>query len=423
MKPSRFIRPAILAFALLWQLSALCFHSHGAAGDVDLSFNAGLGANGPVQVVAVQPDGKVLTGGPLTFINGTNRYGSARLNPDGSPDSTFVPASFDPAIGDLGVPSDPASIGDSVTLTAFALQPDGKVLVAGVATRWDCTSGEGCFYSGDFFFVTRHHPDGSRDVSFAPALGGRLYGGGEYVRALAIEADGRILVGGFFHAVNGTTRNGIARLNANGTLDTNSTLNISGDFHFTVSVLASQPDGKFFIGGGRFNSDGSPDGSFAAVGGVSSVAVQPDGKVLVGGSFTSVHGTNRRRIARLLANGSLDPGFNPGTGADETVRSIALQPDGDVLIGGDFTSVNGVVRPYVARLYGADVAPSLNIARANTLLTISWPLSATGFVLEHSLTTTDGWSQAASPYTTNATVVSATVPAPTGNKFYRLRKL
>jgi len=86
-----------------------------------------------VQAVAVQPDGKVLIGGPLTFINGTNRYGSARLNPDGSPDTAFVPSGFSPAVGDLGVPHDPASLSDSVTFTAFALQPDGKVLVAGVA--------------------------------------------------------------------------------------------------------------------------------------------------------------------------------------------------------------------------------------------------------------------------------------------------
>lgn len=350
MKTPKCVQTLVLTGSLLLQLGALSSRTLAAAGEVDLSFNAGGGVTGLVQTVAVQPDGKVLIGGPLTFINGTNRYGSARLNADGTADTTFIPASFDPAVGDLGIPHDPASLSDGLTLTAFALQPDGKVLVAGIATRWDCTSDAGCIYANDFFFVTRHHSDGSRDTSFAPALGNRLYGGGEAVSALAVEANGKILVGGFFKAVNGTNRNGIARLNANGTVDVTSPLNISSNYFFTVSTLAAQPDGRFFIGGARFNYDGSPDVSFTAVDGVTSVVLQPDGKVLMGGSFVTVHGTNRGRIARLNANGSLDAGFNPGTGADMAVRSIALQPNGDVVIGGNFKTVNETNRNRVARL-------------------------------------------------------------------------
>lgn len=350
MKTPNLVQTLLLTGSLVLQLAALSSRTCAAAGDVDLSFNAGGGVTGLVQTVAVQADGKVLIGGPLTFINGTNRYGSARLNADGTADPTFIPASFDPAVGDLGIPHDPASPSDGITLTAFALQPDGKVLVAGIATRWDCTSDAGCIFANDFFFVTRHHSDGSRDTSFAPALGKRLYGGGETVSALAVEANGKILVGGFFKAVNGTNRNGIARLNADGTVDISSPLNISSHFFFTVSTLAAQPDGKFFIGGARFNYDGSPDATFAGVDGVTSVVLQPDGRVLIGGSFVTVNGTNRNRIARLHANGTLDAIFDPGTGADMTVRSIALQSDGDIVIGGNFLTVNGTNRNRVARL-------------------------------------------------------------------------
>jgi hypothetical protein len=133
------------------------------------------------------------------------------------------------------------------------------------------------------------------------------------------------------------------------------------------------------------------------------------GKVIVG-------------LSRLNSNGSLDSSFNPGTGANGAVRSIALQSDGNILLGGDFTAVNDVQRPYVARLYGADVPPSLSVARSNALVKITWPSSATGFVLDQSLTTTGGWSQVAFPYATNASGIHVSVPAATGNKFYRLRK-
>ena len=67
---------------------------------------------------------------------------------------------------------------------------------------------------------------------------------------------------------------------------------------------------------------------------INSIALQPDGKVLIGGQFTSYNGTSRNYIARLNADGSLDASFNPGVGASSFVYSLALQPDGKVLIGG-----------------------------------------------------------------------------------------
>ncbi|MCU0491795.1 MAG: delta-60 repeat domain-containing protein [Chloroflexaceae bacterium] len=83
---------------------------------------------------------------------------------------------------------------------------------------------------------------------------------------------------------------------------------------------------------------------------VSAVVRQPDGKILVGGDFTSMNGTARNRIARLNADGTLDSSFNPGAGADRVVEAIALQSDGKLLIGGEFTQVAGVNRSRIARL-------------------------------------------------------------------------
>jgi hypothetical protein len=146
--------------------------------------------------------------------------------------------------------------------------------------------------------------------------------------------------------------------------------------------------------------------------------------VLIGGSFTSINGTNRNGIARLNINGSLDSSFNPGTGADGLVRSILLQPDGKVLIGGNFTAVNGEARPYVARLYGdAVVLPSVNIARSNAFVIVSWPMTSLNFQLQETtdLLLPNSWSPVAQAAVTNFGQISVSVPTTVGRKFFRLK--
>ena len=223
---------------------------------------------------------------------------------------------------------------------------------------------------------------GDVDLSFNPSLSAYAF-----VYAVAMQPDGKVLVGGQFTAVNGTNRNNIARLNANGSLDSS------------------------------FNPGTGANGN------VSSVVVQSDGKVLIGGYFTTINGTNRNRIARLNANGSLDLSFNPGTGADDVVRSIALQPDGNVLIGGDFDIVNGVARPRVARLYGDSAAPSLSIARSNAFVIVSWPSPSTGFVLQqNSDLKTTNWTTPSETVADNGMTKFISVSPVPGARFYRLFK-
>ncbi|MEK7676290.1 MAG: immunoglobulin domain-containing protein [Verrucomicrobiota bacterium] len=94
---------------------------------------------------------------------------------------------------------------------------------------------------------------------------------------------------------------------------------------------------------------------------VYSLALQEDGKAVIGGQFDHVDGTARNRIARLKSDGSLDTNFNPGSGADDSVASMVVQSDGKVLIGGWLTSINGTPRTRIARLMGTPtaVAPSI----------------------------------------------------------------
>src|SRR4029077_1889836 len=118
------------------------------------------------------------------------------------------------------------------------------------------------------------------------------------VKALALQPDGRILVGGDFHTLGGQSRTGIGRLNEDGSID------------FT------------------FNDPGLDNSVYA-------IALQSNGKILIGGTFTKANNgaTTRNRVARLNADGSVDTSFDPGAGANAAVRAVALQPDGKVLVG------------------------------------------------------------------------------------------
>ena len=120
----------------------------------------------------------------------------------------------------------------------------------------------------------------------------------------------------------------------------------------------------------------------ASVGGpVYAVAAQADGKVLIGGDFTTVNGTGRNRIARLNGDGTLDTGFDPGAGANYWVSAVAIQADGKVLIGGGFDTVDGTARKRIARLNGATPPVFASAAPATaTLGTVySYTFAASGF--------------------------------------------
>ncbi len=316
MKKPHLFETVARAVILLVQLVAFAPHAQAAAGEVDLSFDPGSGLDGSVGALALQPDGKILIAGNFTQVRGLARPGLARLNPDGSGDS-----SFDPATGGF----------------ALVLQPDGKVLVGGA----------------------RLHADGSLDTTFTlPLITG--YDSISQSAAMALQPDGRILIYGGFRAVGTTLRSGIARLNADGSLDESFLPDTSDNFYARVDAVTLQPDGKILIGGqsmtvdnasiARLNPDGSRDVSFNAGPDdfVSAVTLQPDGKVLIGGLFQSVNGVARGGFARLEANGALDPEFVPGAGTSGWTIAIAVQPDGKIITGRFSTGASG---SKLARLY------------------------------------------------------------------------
>ena len=174
------------------------------------------------------------------------------------------------------------------------------------------------------------------------------------VRVVVTQPDGKIILGGEFTALspNGgppVTRNGLARLNPDGALDS-SFDPIDPNRTGTVYAIAVQADGKILVGGSfaitgvqtyiglaRLNPDGTVDNGFNANADgatVYAIAVQADGKVLAGGNFTSMGGQQRNNIARLDATTGAADSFNPN--ANNWVLSIAVQADGKILAGGYF---------------------------------------------------------------------------------------
>lgn len=207
--------------------------------------------------------------------------------------------------------------------------------------------------------VTRILPNGAIDSSFVPAT---VNG---FVLSIAVQSDNKVLIGGDFESVGGITRNGLARLNADGSLDTS--FDIGTGFIFLgnqggrVHHLLLLPDGKVLCAGSwtsfnglggpniiRLNTDGSLDTSFdpgtGFNGSVTGLRLQPDGKVLVSGWFNEYNGTSRECIARLMSNGALDTGFAPTFSGGQQSFALDLRPDGKIWLQGNFTTVSGIPR-------------------------------------------------------------------------------
>jgi uncharacterized delta-60 repeat protein len=309
-------------------------------GIIDTSFNQGTGANSSVHSISIQTDGKIIIGGLFTSFNGVVMNRIARLNTNGTIDNTF----------NIGNGFNATNSGIYSTL----IQSDGKIIIGGKFTN----------YNGNpINRIARLNADGTLDPSFNPGTGTS-----HPVRTITIQSDGKIIIGGDFTSYNGTGRNYIARLNSDGSLD--GTFNPGMGANSSVFASSIQVDGKIIIGGdftsynvtsrnyiARLNSDGTLDLSFnpgaGASNSVRTTSIQSDGKILIGGDFTSYNGSVRNNIALLNIDGSLDSVFNQGIGASNSVHSISIQSDGNIIIGGDFTSYNTTGRNRVARIIGS----------------------------------------------------------------------
>lgn len=300
-----------------------------ADGSVDASFDAGQGFNATVRAIAVQPDGKIWVGGFFTTYNGVDSKRLIRLNADGSIDTAF---------GGVNNPNG--------AVTSITIQTDSKILIGGQFTRFNnIQSGR--------VGVMRLNPDTSVDSSFSS-----FNNGGLRVNTIAVQSDGKILLGGAFTIYSTKNSCGIVRINNDGTLDTAFPCPL-----FEVYSILPLSDGKILAiasesGVGkvlRFNADGTVDNTFAApVSSYSnyiySIAALPNNQFLIGGSFKTFNNTSQRRLARINGDGTVDSDYSTMAGATGTVYDLAVQSDGKIIVAGDFEFVNGAPAGNIVRL-------------------------------------------------------------------------
>jgi len=250
-------------------------------GSRDTTFNIGDGFNGNVYDIHVQPDGKIIVGGEFTQYNNIDAYRIIRLNSNGSIDSSFL-------IGD----GDVAFSGpDDCYVNVIELQSDGKILVGGYFTTYGFSTQN---------YITRLNSDGTLDTTFQTGNGFDTE-----VMTIALQSDGKIIVGGYFYLFdnNDLFSGHIVRLSSNGTLDTLFGYGLDNQVH----SLAIQSDGKILVGGYfnnyydnnnnrlpidelvRFHSDCSFDYSFSyddiLNSGVEYITILEDDNILIGGFF------------------------------------------------------------------------------------------------------------------------------------------
>ena len=324
-------------------------------GSLDRSgFLYGLaGANRAVYAVASQTDDRIVVGGAFTNMDGVVLNRIARLNTDGSQDSSFNPG---------------AGADNTVYCLAETFIGGARKIYAGGA--FSIMNGSS---TPD---IVRLNDDGTVDTAFNTGAGPNAPVYAVAVYPANSEFAGKVLIGGAFTNINNFAVSGVARLNADGSMDTNFDLNLN--VGGTVRAIAIQSDDRVLIGGdftnvndtalnhiARLNPGGSLDAAFTvgvgagANGTVSAVAVQADNRIVVAGQFTQASGVTRNRITRLMPDGAVDPTINFGDGANGAVNAVVVQPGDQMLvIGGGFTQYNDQPAGHVARIYGGSVTGS-----------------------------------------------------------------
>ena len=336
------------------------YHLARLTSDGALEQSMNIGVNREVYAIAVQEDGRVLAGGDFFNYQLTNGavVGScnhlARFLPEGTPDLAFK--------GSANLP-----------VTSLIVQRDQKILVGGMFSTLSGLS--------TYLGIGRLEPNGQADTNFI--LNARGLGS---VQCLAIQPDGKILVGGNFTRLGGQACTNLGRLNVDGTLDSSFLTGFGG----TVDCLAVQPDGKILLNGLpnsslsgsflRLNPDGTRDTNFISQavrtgpvdpGSLQSILLQADGSVIIGGEFDRIGDFYRTNLARLRPDGAVDPAWLLRPGNNGIIYSLAPQADGRTLVAGYFGVLAGQTRNYVGRLTNPEVATNeLKISRSE----VAWML-------------------------------------------------
>lgn len=299
--------------------------------------------------VAIQPDGKIVIAGS-TKPWGNRDFAVIRLNANGSLDTAF-------GVGGLATTDFTGGDDDAKTVL---LQSDGKIVVIGGVESFFQNGSR-----GHHLGIARYNADGSTDLSFNGI--GRVTTGEGYANSGALQADGKILAGGWCQNPGDAQFFCVARFAADGALDPSfgGTGKVITNLQGAAYGLALQPDGKVVLAGftingagftfARFDSNGAYDNTFGSGGKVfsnitgsddgsqaRSVVVQPDGKILASGyARPSGYGHDTVVAMRLETSGSLDNSFDgdgklvysPSAGTSRGYGALS-GPDGKILITG-----------------------------------------------------------------------------------------
>lgn len=432
-------RPVILLSSL-----NLCF---GQAGRMDPTFRPAIGgqfSGDGVASVAVQPDGKILVVGAFRNVNGENRDRLVRLIKDGSVDPTF-------------------NAGTDGTVSAIQVTPDGKLFLKGVfhsvngqprdyiarlnmdgsldetwQSDWATISGGYSAFQADgkilligFEGLYRLHPDGMRDTSFQVRV--NRFG---YLSAVIVLPNGKIVIGGRFYEVRkvpftAVRQNNVAMLLPDGTVDPDfdtSALNLGAD----IFCLLPAGQDKVIVGGdpfARLLPTGQIDTNFYQPSNFSDerdMKYQQDGRMILGGNLKTRDGVNFvTNLMRRFANGDPDLSFNPGHGphgADNPVRSVAIQADQRILVAGSFTHYDGTPQAYLVRVLND--WPVLDSQKVGpNEMELRWPAVYTNFILQtaSSVLSTNWFTVTNSPVIISNMFVLTNSTAD-GNEFFRLVK-
>lgn len=311
---------------------------------------AGIRANNAVNLIELQSTNKSIILGYFTTYNNIATPRIARLNTDLTLDQTFVTAGPNPS---NNPPMD------------MVIQSDDKIILTGWFTGFSGGS--------NGFGIARLLSNGALDTSYNIGGSGTSANTGytnNMPYSLALQTDGKVILGGDFYYYNGVQRLGIVRINTNGSIDTSFNLTALNTYYRSVVTgITIQPDGKLILLGFfspstagatqkniiRLNADGSIDITFTAgdtVGSqsyngtlgvslyspIAKAVVQPDGKIIIAGAFNKYNTTNVKSLVRLNINGSIDSSFNTATGVERAINELILEPTTNKpIIGGEFT--------------------------------------------------------------------------------------
>ena len=311
--------------------------------DTTLTVGTGFITTTDVESFDVQSDGKYIIGGGFTSYNGTPANRIIRLNADGTVDSSFVYGT--------------GFVGGNIRYLKILKQGSnaGKIIVVGDFTSYNGTTTN---------HIALLNSDGAINTTFTTNIGTGLTGGSNAGQFVLEQADGKLLVTGYFTNFNGGSADRIVRLNANGTKDTSFVY--GSGFNNTPNWIVQNTAGKYIFGGWftsyngtpanriiTLNDDGTVDTVYAGSGfdnGIWNITQQLDGKLIVTGWFTSYNGTPANRIIRLNTDGTVDSTFAYGTGFNNVTLNTAIQSDGKIIVAGVFTSYNGTAANRIIRL-------------------------------------------------------------------------